>query len=106
MRCHDAAGLIDPYMDGELDAAEAARVASHLEDCASCRRQLDERESLRQLLRGLPYYDAPPRVQAAASRAAASLYTRRRAQAWLAAAATIIVAAGSVAGFRIRQTVS
>jgi anti-sigma factor RsiW len=104
MTCHDAAGLIDPYMDGELDAAHAARVAAHVETCATCRRRLDEREGLRRLLRGLPHYDAPPRVRLAVSHTSTSLYRRRRVQAWMAAAATVVVVAGSAAGLRLRQT--
>jgi anti-sigma factor RsiW len=104
MTCNDAAGLLDAFVDHELDAADATRVTAHVEACATCRRALEEREGLRRLLRGLPYYDAPPRVQAAASRAANSVYKRRRAQTWLAVAASVLVAAGSVAGFRVRQT--
>ena len=104
MTCNDAAGLLDAYIDGELDTADAARVTAHAEACANCRRALDDREGLSRLLRGLPYYDAPPRVQAAASRAATSVHRRRRAQTWLAVASSVVIAAGGVAGLRLRQT--
>jgi anti-sigma factor RsiW len=104
MTCNDTAGLIDAYMDGELDAAEAARVSAHMDGCANCRRQLDDREGLRRLLRGLPYYAVPPRVQAAVNRGATSLHRRKQLYTWMAAAATVVIAVGSVAGFRSRQT--
>jgi anti-sigma factor RsiW len=104
MTCSDAAALIDPYMDGELDAADAERVASHVETCATCRRRLDEREGLRRLLRGLPHYDAPPRVRGAVSRASTSIYRRQRVQPWMAAAATVVLVAGGAAGLWLRQT--
>ncbi|BBO67144.1 hypothetical protein DSCA_10740 [Desulfosarcina alkanivorans] len=34
-------GLLDRYLDGDLDAAEKARMAAHLEHCRTCRRQAD-----------------------------------------------------------------
>jgi anti-sigma factor (TIGR02949 family) len=104
MTCNDAISLIDPYMDGELDAADVDRVAGHVETCAECRRRLDEREGLRRLLRGLPHYDAPPRVRAAVRQVSTSLYRRRRVQTWLAAAAVVVAAAGGAAGLRLQQT--
>jgi anti-sigma factor RsiW len=106
MTCHDAAVLIDAYIDGELDAADAAQVTAHVETCANCRRQLEEREGLRRLLRGLPYYDAPARVQVAVRSAATSVSRRRRVQTWMAAAAAVVIAVGSVVGVRLRQTAS
>jgi anti-sigma factor RsiW len=104
MTCIDAAGMIDPYIDGELDAADATHVAAHIETCAACRRRLDEREGLRQLLRGLPHYDAPPRVRVAVGDVATSIYRRRRVQTWMAAAATVVLVAGSAVGVQLRQT--
>jgi anti-sigma factor RsiW len=103
MTCRDVAGLIDAYMDGELDAAAAERVSAHVETCASCRQQLDEREGLSTLLRGLPYYGAPARVQTAVSRASTSLYRRRRVQSWMAAAATVVLAAGAFEAVQVRR---
>jgi len=103
MTCQETAGLIDAFMDGELDAANAERVSAHIETCAHCRRQLEEREGLSRMLRGLPYYDAPPRVHAAVGRTATSIYRRRHVQTWLAAAATVVLAVGAFEGVRVRQ---
>jgi anti-sigma factor RsiW len=100
MTCQDVSALIDAYLDGELGGDEAADVARHLETCASCRRQLEERKALSALLRRLPYYSVPPPLQSAISRAHSSLSARRRAQTWLAAAAVVVVAAGTVVGVR------
>lgn len=38
--CRDIEALLSPYADGELDAADAARVESHLAECAACRETL------------------------------------------------------------------
>jgi anti-sigma factor RsiW len=103
MTCTDVANLIDPYMDGELDADGSAGVAAHVATCASCRLQLEQREGLRRLLQGVPYYDAPPRVHAAVHGATTAMYRRRRVQAWMAAAATVLIAIASVEGVRVRQ---
>ena len=100
MTCHDVSAVIDAYLDGELDTAEAANVTRHLDACASCRRQFDERKALSALVRRIPYYDAPSQLQSTISRTQNSLTSRRRVQTWMAAAAVVLVAAGSVVGFR------
>jgi hypothetical protein len=51
--------LITPYVDGELERADAQRVAFHLGECAMCRTRVDTETTVRQTLR----------TQAAASRA-------------------------------------
>ena len=104
MTCNDVADRIDAYMDGELDAADASHVSVHVETCAACRRRLDDREGLRQMLRGLPHYDAPRRVRAAVSSASTSLYKRQRLHTWMAVAATIMVVAGGAVGLRFVRT--
>lgn len=45
--CEEFAALLDPYVDGELSAEEAARVQSHLETCPGCRRYVDEALTIR-----------------------------------------------------------
>ena len=39
-------GLLEAFLDGELDTRMTARVAGHLAECASCRRQLQNLEGL------------------------------------------------------------
>ncbi|MDA8343789.1 MAG: zf-HC2 domain-containing protein [Actinomycetota bacterium] len=36
MGCREAARVLQSYLDGQLDAAEAGRVADHLEVCRRC----------------------------------------------------------------------
>ena len=43
---------VQKYFDGELDAAAAAQIGQHLQTCAGCRRELQELEQVRKLLRG------------------------------------------------------
>ena len=100
MRCHDVRAVIDAYVDGELGADEAANVARHLDTCSSCRRQLEERQALSALLRRMPYYDASPQLAAAVSRTTQAVSSRRRVQRWMAAAAVVVLGAGTIAGLR------
>ena len=100
MTCHEVATAIDAYLDGELNADQAANVARHLDTCASCRRQVEEREALSVLLRRLSYYDAPPQLKTAIGRTGRSLSARRRLRTWMAAAATILIVAGTVGELR------
>lgn len=51
--CEEFAALLDPYVDGELSAQEAARVRSHLETCPGCRRYVDEALAIRAAFPGV-----------------------------------------------------
>jgi len=103
MNCHEAARLIDAYVDDELAAAEAALVADHIEGCPMCRDRVAEREWLKPLVRSMPYHAAPARLRAAV--AAARPQPRRSWQglAWAAGLAIAVTAAGAV-GVRARYT--
>ena len=50
--------LMGAYVLGGLDAAEAARFESHLQECAACRRELAVLEKVPMLLDALPVPDA------------------------------------------------
>jgi len=103
MNCHEAARLIDPYVDDELAEAEAASVVEHVEGCAQCRQRVGERESLRRLVRSVPYHAAPARVRTSI---AAGPRPSRLSSHMLAVAAglAIAVTAAGTIGFRARQT--
>ena len=101
MTCHEVSGVIDAYLDGELGGDESANVARHLDTCASCRRQLEERKALSTLLRRMPYYDAPPQLAATVSRTKQALSSRRQVRRWMAAAAVIVIAAGTIEGLLV-----
>lgn len=45
---------LSAWLDGELDEAEQATVASHIEDCDECQRVLADLHAVRALLRTLP----------------------------------------------------
>jgi anti-sigma factor RsiW len=97
MTCHEVAGLIDAYVDDELSPDESTLVGNHVESCATCRRQLEEREALRRLLRTLPYHSAPGSLQATVLRTPAHARARTRVVMWSAAAVLLVSVAG--AGF-------
>ena len=42
MRCERARELIGAHVDGELDSADAAAIAAHLESCSSCRERMSD----------------------------------------------------------------
>jgi anti-sigma factor RsiW len=64
MTCKSAVSLIEPYIDGELDASQKAEVEQHLNECPNCL-------GIHQKLSGLgtdlttfaPRYDAPDRLR-------------------------------------------
>src|SRR5205823_6160775 len=64
MNCQEAGRTLDAYIDGELDASEAAAVADHAAGCTICRQRLAALESLGRLIRGGPYHAAPDRLRA------------------------------------------
>src|SRR3954464_4758981 len=63
MVCDDVQGLLDPYADGELDAAHALEVERHLPACPRCAADLAQLQGLRKALRrDLAYHRAPARA--------------------------------------------
>ena len=71
MVCDDVQALLDPYVDGELDAAHALEVERHLPACPRCAADLAQLQGLRKALRrDLAYHRAPDELRA---RVAASL---------------------------------
>src|SRR3954449_10513886 len=65
MVCDDVQGLLDPYADGELDAAHALEVERHLPACPRCAADLAQLQGLRKALRrDLAYHRAPDELRA------------------------------------------
>jgi anti-sigma factor RsiW len=60
--CAAVLPLLEPYLDGELSPAEAARVREHLARCPGCAAELRLAEAIQRGLRQLPALDAPPAV--------------------------------------------
>jgi anti-sigma factor RsiW len=96
--CKSAISLIEPYLDGELDAAQKAEVEAHLDECVNCpaiyRRLSELGTDLRTLA---PRYAAPEHLQnrvLSAERKEArtkSVWRLMPAKAW-AIAATLLLA--------------
>ena len=49
--CEDLAERIERFLDGELDAAEARELGTHLDDCLPCTEERELRARLRELVR-------------------------------------------------------
>jgi len=88
--CTWARERIDPHLDGELRAADAERLQSHLARCASCAREMDLARRVVAELRALPTHACPDavvaRVDARLARGARSRaeHPLARVRAWLA----------------------
>jgi anti-sigma factor RsiW len=103
VNCHEAGRLLDPYIDNELDAAQAAEVAAHVRDCPACAHRLASLESLGRLVRGMRYRAAPANVRAAvANMPRPRPWSMRPVLAW-AAVATLAVSVAGAMGFRAVQ---
>ena len=62
MSCDEARELLEPWLDGDLPAGEAARVRAHVDRCAGCAAELDLAARIQRELRSLPQHDCPPEV--------------------------------------------
>lgn len=62
--CSDVAGLLQPYVDGELNDQEQEPVAAHLEDCSGCRAAVSEQAWVRATLQAVPRPSAPQALRA------------------------------------------
>jgi len=98
MNCTSAKGLLEAYLDNELDAAQQAEIAAHLESCASCAASLDRLKQLSAAIRNPEFEYQPPAYFEARVRGALreSARPERRNYAfwrWAALAACLILAA-------------
>ena len=55
-----ASADVELYFYGELDAADRARVETHVLSCESCRQRLEDLQAIRHALASRPVVDAPP----------------------------------------------
>ena len=96
MTCKSALALLEAYIDGELDAAQAAEVQRHLDECRDCalahRRLANLSADLRTLA---PRYAAPDelrrRILQSVGRQPVEIPRRRAITSW-AIAATVLLA--------------
>jgi anti-sigma factor RsiW len=100
MTCEQAARDLDAYVDGELEAESAAAVGDHVSGCATCHRQLAERQALGRLVRIAPYHSAPDRLRKQVLTQTTRSRSLRQVAAWAAAAVLVIAVGGGVALLR------
>jgi anti-sigma factor RsiW len=60
VNCQDAQGLVQAYLDGELDLVRHLEIELHLRECPACARATEELQALRSALRAGPLrFEAP-----------------------------------------------
>jgi anti-sigma factor (TIGR02949 family) len=96
MTCEQAARDLDAYVDGELETDLAAALRDHLTGCATCHRQLAERQAVGRLVRGAPYFSAPDRLRERVLEQTARSTSRRHIAVWAAAAVLAISVGGGL----------
>lgn len=108
MDCSAIADHLSPLADDELEQEMAERVRAHLDECPSCKRLLRDHMTIKQLLpQKLPFEKAPPGLRSAVlDQLDASpvndffhgLFTRLRAQPFLASGVAVTVFLAAFAG--------
>lgn len=64
MRCCDVEERIEAWLDGELAPQESGSLARHLAECPACAASVAWAEAVRDGLRRLPRFEAPPALLA------------------------------------------
>jgi anti-sigma factor (TIGR02949 family) len=88
--CREVEGLLNAYLDGELEPAVSTSVRSHVDACAGCRQRLANLESIGRMVRCAPYYQAPESLRA---RLTQDRPRSRATSNWLAWAAAVVMVA-------------
>ena len=99
MNCNEVQRLVDGYVDGELDLVRNLEIEKHLQECALCSQGYKNQQSLRDAIKGGPFYFKPPAELR--GRIEQSLRTAAKAEAsprvlpwrWLSVAAPVAAAA-------------
>lgn len=90
MTCHDAEPLLNAYLDGELELVRSLELEAHAGQCSGCRAALEAERQLSAAVARAPYYRATPSLRARLDHSPTTGW--RRAPAWLALAAAIVLA--------------
>jgi anti-sigma factor RsiW len=85
VNCTEVLGLLDAYLDGELDLAHSLEFETHVESCAACGAVLERRRALQSAIARAPYFSAPESLR----RKIAAPTLRRMPYRWMALAAGI-----------------
>ena len=102
MKCEDFRKLLDAYIDGELDKAQACEMLAHAQECEECNKELKLAGMLRDVLHGMDDDIVPPLAAQAAWRSAIKAETRKTRLHRIykycgTAAAALVVLVGCVA---------
>lgn len=54
MRCRKVRSFLSAYSKEEVSAGMAAKIKTHMDDCASCRRELEAVRSVQAMVKGIP----------------------------------------------------
>lgn len=91
MDCKEAARLLEPYLDGELDRDEVRALEAHVDGCAECQAALAQLGRVRHALRAeAPRFSAPASLRERIRREGATpaiAPRMRRAPSWMRLAA-------------------
>ena len=97
--CKKAAKLLDAFLNNELSAESAQTVAEHVESCADCAREVDERSGLRSRVRSALGTQQSSAIEARLRSRIREQAERRSIWGWsapLAAAAVVLIGTFSV----------
>jgi anti-sigma factor RsiW len=94
--CREVEGLLDAYLDSELEPAVSNSVRGHVDACAGCRRRLANLEFIGRLVRRAPYYEAPEALRARLMPVRPRSTATSHRLAWAAAAVIIVSLTGSI----------
>ncbi len=90
MECEQGAGLLSPYLDAALPAAEQATLEAHLVTCSVCQAQLGSLRALKHAIAHLPSSEEP--TGAARARVEALRLGQRARPPWRAVGLSMVAA--------------
>ncbi|HYV06154.1 MAG TPA: anti-sigma factor [Blastocatellia bacterium] len=99
MSCQDAQGLMNGYVDGELELTGTLEIERHMQDCQVCAMAYQNHRALRSAIgNGSFYYSAPANLQKRVTTAVRKANADRRRRAvlpwrWAVAAAAVALIA-------------
>jgi len=94
--CREVEGLLDAYQDRELEPAVSTSVRDHVDACAACRGRLANLESIGQMIRRAPYYQAPDALRVRLTHARTRSMATSQLLAWAAAVVMVASLSGSL----------
>jgi anti-sigma factor RsiW len=88
--CRETEGLLDAYLDDELDLARSLEVETHGERCAACALAMERQRALKAALARAPYFTAPESLRRRVTARPANVYRWMALAAGIAAMALVL----------------